>query len=101
MYIKWIPIISIVILFLGIPAGWPYAYYQLLRWTISIFAAILAYNFHKQEKTSWTWIFVGIAILFNPIAPVYLNKGTWVILDIISAITFGYSIVILSKQNKL
>lgn len=69
----------------------PYAYYTLLRWAITIFAILVAYNFYKQDKSSWTWVFGGIAVLFNPIAPVYLSKGVWVILDFIGACLFSIS----------
>lgn len=88
MNIKWLSIVAGILLLLGIPVGWPYAYYTLLRWVVTIFAVIVAYNFYKQEKSFWAWVFGGIAILFNPIAPIYLSKGVWVIFDFIVACLF-------------
>jgi flagellar biosynthesis component FlhA len=85
MNIKWLSIASAVLLLLGIPSGWPYAYYTLLRWAITVFTAIVAYNFYKQGKSSWTWVFGGIAVLFNPIAPIYLDKVVWVVIDVVVA----------------
>ena len=99
MSIKILSVISILLLLLGIPTGWPYAYYTLLRWAITIFAAVVAYNFYKQEKSSCTWVFGGIAVLFNPIAPIYLSKSTWVIFDIITAALFLASIFSLKKND--
>ena len=81
-----------VMLLLGIPSGWPYAYYQILRWVVAIAAGIGAYKAYEQKKTPWIWLMVGIAILFNPIAPVYLDKSTWVILDVAAAALFGVAV---------
>ena len=84
--------ISIIMLLLAIPTFWPYGYYILLRWVIAISALLslwVAYNF---KRTFWLFLMGIIALLFNPIAPVYLDKGTWVIIDIVVAITFFISI---------
>jgi hypothetical protein len=88
MNMKWLCIIAGVLLLLGIPTGWPYAYYTLLRWAICILAAIVAYRFYDSKSTSWTVVFAAIAVLFNPIAPVYLNKSVWVTIDLISTVLF-------------
>ena len=87
-------IISAIALLLAIPAIWPYAYYQLLRWLIAgsaIFIAYLAYNLNKQ---GWIWLMVAIAILFNPISPIHLDKETWMIIDVVVAIIFIISLKI-------
>lgn len=89
MNIRWLAIISGVLLILAIPSGlWPYGYYILLRWVVSISAIILAYNYYNSKLTAWTLVFGGIAFLFNPIFPIYLDKQTWVIIDLIVAIIF-------------
>ena len=94
MNIKIVSIIAIVLLLLGIPTGWPYGYYIFLRWVITLSAVFIAYQAYKLEKDSWIYIFAGIAILFNPIAPIYLDKSVWVLIDMISSVlfaTFGFS----------
>jgi hypothetical protein len=85
---KWLGIISGILLLLAIPTGWPYDFYVLLRWAICTFSIIIAYNFYKSNLTAWTFVFGAVAFLFNPIIPIYLNKGTWVTIDLISAILF-------------
>lgn len=70
----------------------PYAYYQFLRFAvtgIAIYIAILAYN---TKNVLWTWIMVGIAVLFNPIIPFYIEKEAWAFFDFIGAIIFLLSI---------
>lgn len=60
----------------------PYGYYQILKWIICGFTAYLAYLAYKNDETAWTWIFGIIAILFNPIAPIYLNREIWSVIDV-------------------
>lgn len=95
MNTKGLCIISGVLLILAIPTGWPYSYYIFLRWVIFISSIIIAYNFYNSKLTLWTFIFGAIAFIFNPIAPIYLNKQSWVPIDFIAAILFfsaGYSV---------
>lgn len=88
MNIKWLCVLSGALLLLAIPTGWPYSFYILLRWFIFITSAIVAYGFYMSKISTWALVFGGIAFLFNPIAPIYLNKSTWVSLDFISAVLF-------------
>ena len=91
----WFKIFAIVILF-GALWNHPYSYYQLLRWVVSITGAISAYKFFEAKNEFWGWVFVFITILFNPIAPIYLSKDTWQILDVLGAVIFTIS---LFRQN--
>jgi len=88
MNIKWLCIISGGLLLLGIPTGWPYSYYILLRWAIFISSAVVAYGFYNSKLQAWVLIFGAVAILFNPIAPIILNKSIWVVFDFIAACLF-------------
>ena len=91
---NWFKIIAILFL-LGALGDWPYGYYQILRWVVSVSAAyfcILIYNSPKGRSGAWVWIFGAIAVLFNPIVPIYLSKSTWQPIDIVVAIIFFVSI---------
>jgi len=85
-------VISVVLLLLAIPAIWPYGYYILLRWIVTASAIFLIWIAYDLKKTFWLFLMGIVAILFNPIIPVYLDKGTWVIIDFIVAILFLVSI---------
>ena len=63
----------------------PYGYYQILRWVIAGVTGHSAYLAYEQDKNAWTWVLAITAILFNPIAPIHLDRQTWSILDIIAA----------------
>lgn len=69
----------------------PYGYYQILRWVIAGTAGYSACLAYGQGKNAWVWIMVIIAILFNPIAPIYLQKETWSMLNMIVAVVIFIS----------
>ncbi len=86
-------LIAIVMLLLAIPSGiWPYGYYILLRWVVTGTALFVLWTAYELKKTAWLWIMGITALLFNPIAPIHLDKDTWVVLDFIVAGIFLVSI---------
>ena len=88
MNIKWLCIASGILLLLAFPSGWPYGYYIFLRWIIFISSIAIANGFYKAGIISWVLVFGALAFLFNPIVPIYLNKSSWVAIDLISAVLF-------------
>jgi len=72
----------------GAIAEWPYGYYTILRW-ITCRTSILVVLQAFEKNINWAKvIFIIIAILFNPLVPIYLSRSTWIPLDIITAIFF-------------
>jgi len=77
----------------------PYGYYKLLRWVVcgaSVYAGFIALEI---EKKPWVWVFGIIAILFNPIIPVHLDRGTWAIIDSVVAGILGISIFMIREKS--
>jgi hypothetical protein len=85
-------VVSIVLLLLAIPAIWPYGYYIFLRWVITAIAVFFIWITSKIQEQKWSGLMVVIAILFNPIIPIYLTKEIWVVIDLIVAGLFLLSI---------
>lgn len=78
----------------------PIGYYLFLRIVVTIGAVIIVINEFKNEAVFWVIAFGLIAILFNPIIPVYLNeKSVWMPIDIIAALIF--IVRAFSKQKKV
>ncbi len=73
----------------------PYSYYQILKWVISISSAYLANYYFKGNNEKYTWVFVVIAVLYNPIAPIHFVRSTWEIVNIITIGIYFYT----SKNN--
>jgi len=64
-----------------------YGYYQLLRWCVTICSGLMAISF--KDKDIFLFItFCIIAVLFNPIVPIYFDKYLWKIIDGITGVFF-------------
>lgn len=72
---------------------WPYGYYTALRWTVCVIGSYGAFRAFTGNNRTWAWIFVTLAVLFNPVAPIYLARKTWNLLDALAAIVLLVSLV--------
>jgi hypothetical protein len=67
----------------------PYGFYTLLRLVVVVCAAILAYH-HWQSGGKIIVAGMGfVALLFNPLFPIYLSREIWAPIDIACALYFG------------
>ena len=89
---NWFTILAGIMLLLAIPAIWPYSYFQILRWVVAIVACYNAYKAYESQNNKWMIIMGAIAVLFNPISPIYFEKETWVIIDLVASIIMFISI---------
>ena len=81
-------IVAVLLLIALLPLS--YAYFQLLRIVVTIVAAIYAYSFYEDNQMPKVIIFGIIAIIWNPIFPIYMDKSVWMILDIVGATVFFF-----------
>ncbi len=76
----------------------PYSYYQVLRIAVCGASIFLIWYF-VQAKIAWLgWLFIIPAILFNPILPLYLDKSTWQLFDLLFAVLFLASLSTYGKE---
>ena len=68
------------------------AYYQILRWITTICAIFCAIKYYNKNQIFF-FIFCIITILFNPIAPIYLDKTMWRIFDLLSGLAFAFTVM--------
>jgi hypothetical protein len=80
-------VIAGVMLLLAL-GSWEYSFYQLLRIVVCGASAFLAWHLFENKQTGWAWAFVVLAVVFNPVAPIYLAKETWQMIDFAAAILF-------------
>jgi len=79
------PIIVLAIGILPMPIG----YYTLSRLVVCAAAIYFALNFYKKKDNTNLWIFGFIAVLYNPIIPVYLyEKAIWIVINLITIFLF-------------
>jgi Na+/serine symporter len=73
---------------LGASGHWPYGYYQLLRFVVCGAGAYVAYMAYNWQKIWVVWLFVFIALLFNPLIVIHLSRELWQPIDFICAVLF-------------
>ena len=67
----------------------PMGYYTFLRIALTLGALTVLYSEVQKDVNLLGISFIAIAILFNPIFPVYLyQKSLWIAIDIVTAILF-------------
>lgn len=70
----------------------PYGYYTLLRLVVTIAAVVAALGLYQaRQAVVWTVIFMGaVALLFNPIITVRLDRSAWLPIDLGLAVFFTW-----------
>jgi hypothetical protein len=76
----------------------PYGYYQLFRYIAVVGFAILAYYEYERKNVPLVIIFVGLALLFQPLAKVVLDRNTWHIVDVVVAV--GLVVTLFVRKQK-
>lgn len=60
----------------------PYSYYTMLRLIVCLVFVHNVTRVVKDGSRQWVWLYGGIALLFNPLIPVHLDRVTWAIVDL-------------------
>jgi len=79
----------------------PIGYYTLLRFGVCSTCAYGAYYAWKLERTAWIWAMAAVAVLFNPIFPIYLQRDYWEVIDAVVAAFLLSSIPLLRPVSKI
>src|ERR1700754_3817286 len=88
MWTRWVSFACAALLGLAV-LDLPYGYYTFLRWAVCAAALILLGIEQRTHKTNlWVVGYAIIAILFNPIVPIHLARGTWLPIDLACAAFF-------------
>jgi hypothetical protein len=78
----------------------PYGYYSLLRVFICFSGLAIAYKQYHLGNPGWMIMSLMISAIFNPVSPLYLDKESWILIDIFSSGFFFYSSIKLNKDTK-
>lgn len=83
----------LALLLLGCLLNMPYGYYQLIRFISMIGFAYLAYSAYKQNKKNEIFIYIVLAVLFQPFIKIALGRTIWNIVDVIVSIGLVISVI--------
>jgi hypothetical protein len=92
--------IILILLFLGCLLPMPYVYFQFVRAIGMIGFAWLAYMDSSKENKTLMIVWIGSALIINPIFKVSLGRALWNVVDVIWAVVLIISIFVDVKQNK-
>lgn len=84
---KFIPLYLATLLLLCL-APMPYGYFMLVRFIMLVACGGLAYRYYMLNKKIAMWVFVTLALLFQPIYKVVLGRTIWNAVDVIVASFF-------------
>lgn len=75
-----------LLLILAAVGSWPYGFYMLLRLVVCVASIFIAWRLGQHRPLMWVFIF--IAILYNPVFRVAFERDTWSILNVVSALPY-------------
>lgn len=74
-----------------------YSYFTILRWVVCPVGAYSAVEAWQKHRMGVVWLCVVLALLFNPLLPVHLDRGTWEVVDIFGAGFLAVTAVVLCR----
>ncbi|GGC89326.1 hypothetical protein GCM10011508_15760 [Flavobacterium lutivivi] len=77
----------------------PYGYYQFVRFASMIGFAYLAYSANEQSNKNEVFVYIALAILFQPFIKVALGRTIWNILDLVVGIGLIVSLFQSKRKN--
>ena len=92
--------ISAAALLLAALTRGPYLFYVLLRLLVCAVSVDWSRRAYGEKRTAWAWIFGGIAVLYNPLLPVHMNRSDWELVNLLTAIFFLVCIAIFRLQER-
>lgn len=73
-----IPMMALAVALLDLP----YGYYVLLRLLVCGICIYLAMQDAYAGRAGWAWVLGGVAVLYNPIFRIHLNREIWSIVNV-------------------
>jgi Family of unknown function (DUF6804) len=99
LYIAWV-IAAVMLVFAAIEKQ-PDSFYILLRWVCCAVFAYSAVISFQMKRLLWLCIFGVLAVLFNPISPLGLDRNSWIVADWFSIGVMVIAAVIYRKGARI
>jgi hypothetical protein len=76
-----------------------YGYYQFVRFAAMVGFAYLAFSVNEQNNKNEVFIYIALAILFQPFVKVALGRTIWNIVDVIVGLGLLISLITHKKEH--
>ena len=90
----------LTILLFGCLIDFPYGYYQFVRFAALVGFGYLAFKANEQGHKNEAFIYLALAILFQPFFKIALGRTLWNFVDVVVGIGLLLSIFTLKKENQ-
>lgn len=102
---KYLHLDTVICIVVALLAVWavgrhPYNYYVALRWLVFGTGIYMAWQLYQSKAKGLPLLFVGTAILFNPLASFRFERETWALLDLACAAVFFFAAFITTQIRK-
>ena len=78
--------ILLAILLLLCLLDWPYGYYQFVRFAAMVSFAYLAYSANQKQNSTQVFVYIALALLFQPFFKIAFGRVLWNVVDVIVAV---------------
>jgi predicted membrane protein len=92
-------IITVAILLLLCLLDMPYGYYQFVRYAAMVAFAYLAFSANEQNNKNEVFVYIALAILFQPFLKIALGRTLWNIVDLVVGLGLLISIIKPKKEQ--
>ena len=89
-------IIVAILLFLCL-LNMPYGYYQFVRFVAMVSFAYLAFSANEESKKNEVFIYLALAILFQPLIKFSFGRTLWNVIDVIVGV--GLLLSVFNKKK--
>ena len=83
-------IVTAILLYIAMLPIENMAYYTFIRILVTVLSLSIVYNLYYNKKGNtiplYSLVFIGFAILYNPIVPFYFDKETWIGINNVTSI---------------
>jgi FtsH-binding integral membrane protein len=79
--------------------AFPFAYYQFMNWIVVGASLVTAQQANVQNKMFAVWLFLLVAVTFNPIAPMYFRADVWQVTDLVAIALFIISFIFVRQKK--
>ena len=83
----WACVVTGLFLLWAAARGGSYNFFILLRIIVTGTSLAVIIKAFKNPLKSWIF-FLGTALLFNPVLPIYLTRGIWIVIDLTAVLAF-------------
>ncbi len=98
LYTAWL-IAAVMLVFAAVEKQ-PDSFYTLLRWVCCAVFAYSGVTSFQMKRMLWLCIFGVLAVLFNPIFPLGLDRSSWIVADWFSICAIVIAAFVFWKASK-